>query len=501
VTRHALLVGAGIALSRVVGLVRQRVISHYFGIELANGAWTAAFRIPNFLQNLFGEGVLSASFIPVYSRLLAQKDERAAGRVAGAVGAMLALAVSAIVLVGVLATPWFIDAIAPGFEGEARELTIRLTRILFPGAGLLVLSAWCLGILNSHRKFFLSYAAPVVWSAAMIATLLVFGGRMETNSLVIALAWGSVAGSALMLLAQLPAALRRLPRLSVGASEPAREVLRNFGPVFVSRGVVQISAFVDVMLATMLGPSAVAGLGSAQTIYILPVSLFGMSVSAAELPEMASALGDHGVLVRRLNAGLRQIAFLVVPSAVGFLALGDAITAALFQTGRFTGQDTRYVWGILAGAAVGLIAQTLGRLYSSTFYALGDTRTPLRFAVVRVALGAGLAYLCAMRFGLGPAGLTVGSGVAGWIEFTLLRRNLNRRIGSTGVPLGLSARLWSAAMVAAGAGWAVKVGVGLDAPIPDAAVILGVYGLVYFGLTYLLGVEECRRMVGRASYS
>jgi putative peptidoglycan lipid II flippase len=500
VRSHALLVGAGIALSRVVGLVRQRVFSHYFGIEtVAAEAWNAAFRIPNFLQNLFGEGVLSASFIPVYSRLLAQKDDREAGRVAGAIGALLALVVSVIVLVGVLGARYFIDAIAPGFIGETRELTIRLVRILFPGAGLLVLSAWCLGILNSHRKFFLSYTAPVVWSAAMIAAMLFFGRRMDTESLVIATAWASVAGSALMFLVQLPAVLRFAPRITFGASRPAREVTRNFGPVFVSRGVAQISGYIDMAIASYvsrLTAGAVAALFTAQQLYMLPVSLFGMSVSAAELPEMSSELAGAEIN-RRLNAGLRQIAFFVVPSAMGFLALGDVITSALFETGRFDHENSTYVWTILAGSAVSLLPQTLGRLYSSTYYAIGDTRTPLRYAVVRVVLGAGLGYLGAMRLGIGVAGLTLGSGVAGWVEFLLLRRTLNQRIGSTGLPAGLVVRLWGAAVVAAGAGWAVKLVVGLDSPIPDAAAILGVYGVVYFGLTYAFAVDECRRLLER----
>ena len=179
-----------------------------------------------------------------------------------------------------------------------------------------------------------------------------------------------------------------------------REVVRNFGPVFVSRGVVQISAYVDSLLASQLGTGAVTGLTNAQTLYMLPVSLFGMSVSAAELPAMSSALGEEpevaAYLRRRLNSGLRQIAFFIVPSAMGFLALGDVIAAGLFQTGKFHAQDSTYVWGILAGSAVGLLASTLGRLYSSTYYALRDTRTPLRFAVVRVALTGGLGYLCAI---------------------------------------------------------------------------------------------------------
>jgi putative peptidoglycan lipid II flippase len=511
--RHAFLVAAGILLSKVFGLVRQAVFSNYFGVKSdAADAFTQAFRIPNFLQNLFGEGVLSASFIPVYARLLSQGDEEEAVRVAGAVGSILALVTSVIVLLGILATPYMIDAIALGFHGAKRELTIHIVRILFPGAGLLVLSAWCLGVLNSHRKFFLSYSASVVWNIAMIATLAWFGSRQELSSLAVTLAWGSVAGSALVFGVQLPYVLRLARRLrpSLDArSANVREVIRNFVPVFFSRGVVQISAYVDSLFATVLGTGAVAGLGVAQSVFMLPVSLFGMAVSAAELPAMSSALGEeaevHAYLRRRLDSGLRQIAFFIVPSAMAFLALGDVVSATLFQRGRFKVADSEYVWAILAGAAVGLLASTLGRLYSSTYYALRDTRTPLRFAMIRVALTTALGYLCAIRLppllGLAPewgvAGLTSSAGISGWVEFTLLRRTLNRRIGNTGLPAALVAKLWIAAAIAAVAGWAVKFGIGMHVPLIDGPPILAAYGLTYFGATYLLGVEECASAIRR----
>ena len=254
-----------------------------------------------------------------------------------------------------------------------------------------------LGILNSHRKFFLSYTAPVAWNIAMIATLLGFGSRVDESSLALTLAWGSVAGSALQFGVQLSVVLGLVRRLRVRLETQlpdVREIIRNFVPVFISRGVVQISAFVDGMLASPLPTGAVTGLANAQTLYTLPVSLFGMAVSAAELPAMSSALGDEAqvaaYLRQRLNAGLRQIAFFIVPSAMAFLALGDVIAAALFLSGKFEARDATYVWGIVAGSAVGLLASTLGRLYSSTYYALRDTRTPLRFAVIRVALTTGL---------------------------------------------------------------------------------------------------------------
>ncbi len=158
-----------------------------------------------------------------------------------------------------LATPYLIDAIAPGFSGEKRELTIRLVRILFPGAGLLVFSAWCLGILNSHRRFFLSYTAPVIWNVAMIATLWGWGARYAQFPLAEVLAWGSVAGSALQVAVQLPVVLRLLRglHLSLGRhAENVRTVVRNFVPVFFGRGVVQISAYVDALLASLLRPPA-----------------------------------------------------------------------------------------------------------------------------------------------------------------------------------------------------------------------------------------------------
>jgi putative peptidoglycan lipid II flippase len=185
------------------------VFAHYFGLESdAADAFNAAFRIPNFLQNLFGEGALSASFIPVYASLIASGKQRDADRVAGAVAALLGLAVAILVLAGVATTPALIAAIAPGFTGAKRELTIQIVRILFPGAGLLVLSAWCLGVLNSHHRFLLSYTAPVMWNAAMIATLVAFGGHSTLPRLAIVLAWGSVVGSALQLAVQVPAVLR-----------------------------------------------------------------------------------------------------------------------------------------------------------------------------------------------------------------------------------------------------------------------------------------------------
>src|SRR5207247_3587037 len=195
----ALLVAAGILLSRIAGLIRQRVLGYYLATSPAADAYTAALRIPNFLQNLLGEGVLSASFIPVYAALRAKGENEQARSVAGAVAGLLTLVTGLFALLGVLATPWLLDAIAPGFQADTRALAITLVRIFFPGISLLVLSAFCIGVLNSHGKFFLSYSAPVVWSAAIIVALVLgahAGPPGDQARLAIWAAWGPVAGGA-----------------------------------------------------------------------------------------------------------------------------------------------------------------------------------------------------------------------------------------------------------------------------------------------------------------
>lgn len=507
----ALLVGAGILLSRLAGLVRQRVLGHYLGTSPAADAYTAALRIPNFLQNLLGEGVLSASFIPVYAALRAKGEDEQARKVAGAVAGLLTLVTGLFALLGVLATPFLLDAIAPGFQGETRALAIVLVRIFFPGISLLVLSAFCIGVLNSHQKFFLSYAAPVVWSAAIVVALILGGRGHDQARTAIWAAWGAVAGGGLQLAVQLPSVLRLLgkgARLSLGRGDgQVAEVVRNFLPVVAGRGVVQLSAYVDTLIASWLPSGTVAAFGYAQIIYTLPVSLFGMAVSAASLPSMSADADVREKLHAQTEEGLRAIAFPVVASVAAFLALGDVICAALFQTGRFRQSDAWYVWIILIGSTVGLLAATMARLYSSAFYALRDTRTPLRYATLRVLLTAGLGIFCGLYLPrllgvdarYGAAGLTASAGVAGWIEFALLRRGVGRRIGECHLPKGLLPRLWAAAVLATGVALALhRLLLPPMHPALRATFVLGAYGAVYLGATLALGVQEARQVVLRA---
>jgi putative peptidoglycan lipid II flippase len=544
--RPATVVAAGILLSRLAGLARERALSNYLGVGPAVDAFRAAVRIPNVLQNLLGEGVLSASFIPVYSAALGRGDDEEAGRIAGAVAGLLAALAGTLVVLGVVFARPLTTLLAPGYTGEKLELTVTLTRILTPGIGVLVLSAWCLGVLNSHRRFFLSYVAPVLWNVAQIVVLVALGLRgFDQRGLAVGLAWGAFAGGVLQLAVQLPVvtSLLRPLRLSLRTDLPGvRDVLRRFGPVVAGRGVVQLSAYVDLLLASFLATGAVAALGYAQVFYLLPVSLFGMSVAAAELPELSRATAGGttgtlpaeaaGALTDRLERGLARIGFFVVGTSVAYLVLGDVVVGALLQTGAFGADDARLVWYVLAGFTLGLVATTASRLLQSALYALGDTRTPAVVSTIRVAVAAGLGAVAmfqldrvgitgpgldglralgdlpaplaplpeALRDGgglrLGAVGLALASGLAAWLELGLLRRRLAGRGAPVRLGGGVLGRLVAAAGAAAVVGVILRPVVADLATLPALVVAGAPTGAAYLLASHLLGVPEARSLVG-----
>ena len=317
------------------------------------------------------------------------------------------------------------------------------------------------------------------------------------------------------------------PAVNVSSSA-VREVLRGFVPVVITRGVVQLSAYVDLAYASLLSERAFAALTHAQTIYLLPISLFGMAVSAAELPAMSQVSGTHAevsaALRGRIDNGLARIAIMVVPSAMAFLLLGDLVAAALFQNGHFHATDARYVWYILMGAAVGLLASTMGRLYTSAFYALRDRKTPLKLAVARVTLTAALAYV-SVRFlpawlgvprDLGAVGITASTGFVAWLEYLMLGHLLGRRIGPVGPRRGLLPKLWLAASASGAFALVVKWTLGrllgfettsewgssvlmspAIHPLAAAGITLSAFAIVWLVALRLLGIPFSLRALGR----
>lgn len=480
------------------------MFAHYFGASPFADAWRAALRMPNVLQNLLSEGTLSASFIPIYAQLVEEGREEEGARFAGAAFGLLTLTAGALALAGIVLAPVLVGVFFDGFDPERRALTVDLVRVLFPMTALLVISAWSLGILNTHRRFFLPYVAPVGWNAAIIGAMLVgaLGWGLSGEALARILAWGALIGGGVQSGVQLPFALRLLKEFRPSLSREVhgvREAIRNFVPVVAARGAVNLGSWLDFTLAAYLATGAVASLGYAQTLYLLPISLFGMSVAAAELPELSRGRQRQAsVLGEEVSAGMQRVAYFLIPSALGYIFLGNVITAAIYQTGAFGGPEVRVTWAVLAAYALGMPASALSRLLSSAFYAMRDTRTPARIAYVRVALalGAGLAMMFPLdrlavgELRLGATGLALGASLAAWLELLLLRRSLRRSIGLPGVGGSRLVRMGTAGVAATGSGLLVLDWLPTSVPWLQALGTLAPFVGVYLVATIALRVAQ-----------
>ncbi len=526
--RAAALVSAGIFLSRIAGLIRTQLTAAVLGAGLVGDAFQAAFRIPNLLQNLLGEGVLSASFIPVYAQAVEEGDEKKSGQLAGAIGGLLGLLSAVIVVVGIVAARPIAAVLVWGFEGEAFELTVSLTRVMIIGSGFLVLSAWCLGILNSHRKFFLSYVAPTVWNGVQILVLtLVALLGWSARSSAEALAWAVVVGGVLQFLVQLPSVRAVAPRIrpSISRAYPGVDaVLARFGPAVLGRGVVQLAAYLDLLLASFLFTGAVAALGYAQVLYLLPISLFAMAVAAAELPEMSRSIDDTPAVVSRVQLGLERVGFFVAFVVAAYLAAGRTIVEALFERGEFGPSDTTVVTLVLGAYSLGLLGISASRLVQNALYAKGDVRGPAWIASGRVAVAAGIGLMLMVPLNdravapdgtvggsipdlaqdvaadlgwrtLGAVGLALGSAVGAWLEFGLLRHRFRRTI-SPGARIWRSmARSLPAAAVSLGAMSVLGEITHTWDALLAAPVVLGLGGLVYMAVSYFKGPPQAKQAV------
>jgi putative peptidoglycan lipid II flippase len=521
-SRAAIWVGAGIFFSKVSGVIREVVFANYFGASAVADVWRVALRTPNVIQNLLGEGTLSASMIPVYAEFLEKGKEEEAGRFAGAALGILATVAFGLALLGTLLAPFVVPFVFRYWDPWMQDLTVTIVQILFPMTAILVISAWALGVLNSHRRFFVSYVAPVAWNLAIIGTLVGVGtylgwdGLGRDADLVVAMAWGALGGAVLQLLVQTPFLIPLLShfRLSLGRRVAGvGEAVQNFLPVVAARGVVNVSGWVDIFLAHILVAGAPSMLGYAQTLYMLPISMFGMAIAASELPELSRKRGDvEEILVPRVRGALERLAFLLIPSTLAYLVLGEVFVAALFQRGEFGPDTTTAAYLILGAYALGLPASGSSRALSSAFYALRDTKSPAVIATWRVILsivvGASL-MLPLDRFGvgsyrLGAAGLALGSAAGAWVEYFRLRKKLTAHLGAHGPRPGRIPRTLLAAGMAGAAGFGAKKILGFSAEpglLPDflgegsfflnPLAALGtalVFGVVYLGLAAVLGV-------------
>jgi putative peptidoglycan lipid II flippase len=513
VARGAALVTAGILVSRLAGLARQRVVAHVLGTGDAADALAAALRVGNVTQNLLGEGTLSASFIPVYARLRKEDPQRARAFALAALG-LLAAAVAALSAVFVLTAPWITRAVAPGFQGAKLAFTVELVRIVFPMTALLVLGAWALGVLNAHRRFFLPYAAPVVWSAAQIAAMLIalsYRGSATPEPLARAAAWGALGGAVLQIAILLPAARSALGSLALNLDTSApgvREATSRLPSALLGRGVVQLSGLVDTMLVSLLGSGANATFAYAQTIYLLPMSLLGTGEAAASLPEQAErgaeldAEARQAALREGLGRSLARVLTLAIPASAVFLVLGRDVTNLILRSGTFDRASADLVAPVLAAYAPSLVANASSRVVGATCFAVGEVTRPARYATARVIVSTVVALALLER--LGVVGVVLGAGIAGWTELFLLAHLARKHVGRLGLAAVPFMRILAAAAisVAAGAGLGHILSTSLrDSTLRDSTLggglVLGVAGVVFLIAARVLGLGGLRTLLGR----
>lgn len=504
--RSASVVFVGILLSRLLGLVRNTMFARYFGSAAEADAFVTAFKIPNMLRNLLGEGTLSASFVPVYSRMLAKSDERAARALASAVLGFLLAAVSVLSLIGMVAAPVLTAVLAPGLDPYRAELATRMTRVAFPMTALMVVSGWCLGVQNSHRRFFWSYASAALWSLAQIVLLLWWGAAAPSLAeLAWWLAWATLAGSVLQVGAQLPEVLRLLgsirPTLQRSA-EGVSTVLKNIGPVMIALGVVQISSLIDLQIASYLPAGAPTNMNYANLIALLPVSLFGVSVAASSLPEFSRESGGDrlAALLERLRGGWQRILFYIVPCAVVFLAYGDICVGILLRTGRFGAGEQHAVHLVLGAFAIGLISFASVKLLASAHYALQDYRTPLRASITSLVVSAAASIALAIPLRASPwgaAAIAFGSSLGSFVNLSVLIGGLRRQLGPLYTPAMWTGtrRIAISAVIACAVAAPVRWGLREWHPMMSGLPILGTFGLGYLITAWLMGSREAARLL------
>lgn len=505
-TRAAGVVGFWTTLSRILGFVRDMVIALFLGAGLNADAFFVAFRIPNLLRRLFGEGALSAAFIPTYVETLEKQGTEEAEKLARVAFTFAGIILAAVTVLGIVFSPWIVRVIAPGFLEDIGKfnVTVSLNRIMFPYIFFISLVALASGVLNSMGYFGAPAAAPIILNFAMISGVAVFGTLFGVAPHY-ALAWGVLAAGVLQLLLQIPFMERARIHLrpDINFRNPAlRRIGRLFVPAAFGGAVYQVNVLVGTILASLLPQGGVSWLYYADRLVELPLGVFAIALGTAVLPSMSrqASSNDFAGLKKSISFSLRLTAFFTIPASVGLILLAEPILAVLFQRGRFTYTDTLQTSDALLWYTVGLWAFSGLKVVNQAFFSLKDTKTPVWVAMgaVAVNLGAGIALMGPM----GAGGIALATSLAATFNVVLLFAILSRRLaGVHASDLTVSLAKISAASLVMGLALAYgrtlgdwHLGLTLVNGLVLGACVLG--GLAIFAVAaYLVRCSELRSMI------
>ncbi len=488
-------------VSRIVGYLRDMLLAYYLGAGVVADAFFVAHRIPNFLRRLFGEGTLTAAFIPVLTERITKGEEAAARALIRRLTGLLLVASTLLTVAGVAAAPWLVRIMAPGFTREPAKLhlAVELTRLMFPYALFLAVAALAMGVLQAHRRFLWPALAPAAYNVAIITVAVLFADRWLSP--VRAISLGVVVGGLAQLLIQLPAVRRVGYRLRPAwhPRDPAvRRVVRLMGPGILGLAILQVNILISTLLASFLPDGAVSYLYYANRVMEFPLGLFGIAIATAALPELAdhAARDDTAGLIQALRRALQLCLLVMIPAGVGMAVLGRPIITLLFASGAFTEADVAGTRGALVAFAAGVWAYATVKVTIQAMYAQQDTATPMKTGAVTVVVDVALSLL--LMGPLAHAGLALATSLAAAFQFGLLMLLLRRRLGPLGgrAILATTGRALVASGVMALACWGADTrwggGPGRLAALAELALLIPAAVAVYGATLLLLGGEERR---------
>lgn len=488
IARSTTAIALATAASRILGFARDILIARLFGTGLQSQAFVVAFRLPNLLRDLVAEGAATSAIVPVLSAARSTQQSEQYWRLAQALAVQMTAAALVLSVTGVWLAPWLVHAIAPGFASEPEKfaLTVTLTRWLFPFITLVGLWAFFCGLLNSLGQFALPALGPAVLNVAMIAGCVWLVPASQPP--ILGLVWGVIIGGVLQLAIQVPAARRAGFRWRWVWRHPAsHEVMQLLGPRVLGAAVHQLTVFMNTILASMsvlAGEGAVAALYFANRLVQLPLALFGVASAQASLPSLAeqAARGETAQFRATITAVLRMMAFVTIPSAVGLCVLAEPIVRVCLEAGAFDHRSTMMTARTLAAFSLGLIGFSVSKVLSGAFYALRDTRTPVRLAFeafIVNALGA-LALIRPLQVGGLALAASVASILNAWRLLGCLERRLQVRLGPE--LAGPFLRMAAAASLMAAACWGGWRWLERLMPAVAALPIVVVGGILIYGL-------------------
>ena len=436
-TRAAGVVGIAVLCSRVLGLAREQIFAALFGGGRVMDAFTIAFRIPNLLRDLFAEGALSTAFVTVFARTATVHGEAAAWRLANKVATLAVLTLSAITVLGILSAPWLVAALAPGFDPSKAELTVTLTRVMYPFILLVSLAALVMGMLNARNVFGVPAMASSFFNLGSIIAGVVLGYWLDPHfgaHAILGLAIGTLVGGALQLLVQLPSLRRQGYHFhpDFGWRDPGvRSILRLMGPSVIAASTTQVNVLVNSVFASELGDGPTFWLTVAFRLMQLPLGVFGVALGTVALPLLARMAASNNMPVFRseLARGMRLAFLMTIPASVGLIVLAEPIISVLYQHGRFGAYETAESAGALRYYAIGLCGYAALKVLVNAFYALDRRKTPMVVSFIAVALNLALNFIFTRELGWGHRGLALSTACVATSNFLILYFLMRAHLG------------------------------------------------------------------------